>query len=58
LRRQNNRNKITSSAPTTTTTVPQVAEGEEINVAEHEISEPTSTTAKAVGYVFSTKFKV
>jgi hypothetical protein len=51
LRRQNNRNKITSSAPTTTTTtaVPQVAEGEEINVAEHEISEPTSTTAKAVG---------
>lgn len=53
LRRQNSRNKFTTSVTTSTTTtaLPQVAEGEESNVSEQEVSEPTSTTAKAVGYV-------
>lgn len=56
MRRQNSRNKFTTSASTTTTTTtaPQVAEVEESNVSEQqEVPEPT--TAKAVGYaVFMT----
>jgi len=52
LRRQNSRNKFTTSASTTTTAAPvQVTEENESNVSEHEVSEPTTTTAKAIGYV-------
>lgn len=54
MRRQNSRNKFTTSASTTTTTAaPQVSEGEENNASELEVSEPTSTTARAVGYVLT-----
>ncbi|KAL5243945.1 hypothetical protein ACI65C_011355 [Semiaphis heraclei] len=52
LRRQNSRNKFTTSASTTTTTAPvqPVTEENESNVSEHEVSEPTTTTtAKAIG---------
>jgi len=53
LRRQNSRNKFTTSASTTTTTAPVqiVTEENESNVSEHEVSEPTTTTAKAIGYM-------
>ncbi|XP_022169945.1 mucin-5AC-like isoform X2 [Myzus persicae] len=51
LRRQNSRNKFTTSASTTSTAAPvqQVTEENESNVSEHEVSEPTTTTAKAIG---------
>jgi len=51
LRRQNSRNKFTTSASTTTSTTvaQQVTEGNESSVSELEVSEPTTTTAKAIG---------